>query len=81
MDKILINGNTTLNGTIKVSGSKNSALPILFATLLTDEKCQISNVPFLADITTTIDFLNFIGKKAYRNDKDEVIVESTNVKL
>lgn len=79
MDKILINGNTTLNGTVKVSGSKNSALPILFATLLTDEKCQISNVPFLADITTTIDFLNFIGKKAYRNDKDEVIVESTNV--
>lgn len=79
MDKILINGTNTLNGTIKVSGSKNSALPILFATLLTDEKCQISNVPFLADITTTIDFLNFIGKKAYRNDKDEVIVESTNV--
>ena len=47
MDKILINGNTTLNGTIKVSGSKNSALPILFATLLTDEKCQISNVQFV----------------------------------
>ena len=79
MDKILINGTNTLNGTVKVSGSKNSALPILFATLLTDEKCQISNVPFLADITTTIDFLNFIGKKAYRNDKNEVIVESTNV--
>lgn len=79
MDKILINGTNTLNGTVKVSGSKNSALPILFATLLTDEKCQISNVPFLADITTTIDFLNFIGKKAYRNDKNEVIVESTNI--
>jgi len=79
MDKILINGTNTLNGTVKVSGSKNSALPILFATLLTDEKCQISNVPFLADITTTIDFLNFIGKKAYRNDNNEVIVESTNV--
>lgn len=79
MDKILINGTNTLNGTVKVSGSKNSALPILFATLLTDEKCQISNVPFLADITTTIDFLNFIGKKAYRDDNNEVIVESTNI--
>ena len=78
MDKILINGGNQLNGTVKVSGSKNSALPILFATLLTDEKCKISNVPFLADITTTLNFLNFIGKKAYRTDNSDVIVESTN---
>ena len=78
MDKILIRGGNKLNGTIKVSGSKNSALPILFATLLTDEKCEISNVPFLADITTTLNFLNFIGKKVYRTDNANVIVESTN---
>lgn len=78
MDKILINGNNILKGTVKVSGSKNSALPILFATLLTDEKCKISNVPFLADITTTLNFLNFIGKKAYRDNNNDVIVESTN---
>ena len=78
MDKILVYGGNKLNGTVKISGSKNSALPILFATLLTDEKCKISNVPFLADITTTLNFLNFIGKKAYRTDNDDVIVESTN---
>ena len=64
MDKIVINGGKKLNGMVKISGSKNSALPILFATLLTDDKCKITNVPSLADIKTTIDFLNFIGKPA-----------------
>ncbi|MBQ3834545.1 MAG: UDP-N-acetylglucosamine 1-carboxyvinyltransferase, partial [Elusimicrobia bacterium] len=66
MDKIIIKGGNTLHGTVKVSGSKNSALPILFATLLTDDKCKIKNVPVLADIKTTVDFLNFIGKKTTR---------------
>lgn len=66
MDKIIIHGGKALKGEIKVSGSKNSALPILFATLLTDDKCKIQNVPVLADIKTTIDFLNFIGKKTVR---------------
>ncbi len=66
MDKIIIYGGNKLHGTIKVSGSKNSSLPILFATLLTDDKCKIQNVPVLADIKTTVDFLNFIGKKTIR---------------
>ncbi len=66
MDKIVIYGGKTLKGEIKASGSKNAALPILFATLLTDDKCKIGNVPVLADIKTTIDFLNFIGKKTIR---------------
>jgi UDP-N-acetylglucosamine 1-carboxyvinyltransferase len=66
MDKIIINGGKKLKGEIKISGSKNSALPILFAALLTDEPCTITNVPSLADINTTIAFLNFIGKKTIK---------------
>lgn len=66
MDKIVIHGGKKLNGEVKISGAKNSALPILFATLLTDDKCKIKNVPVLADIKTTVDFLNFIGKKTVR---------------
>ncbi|MBR3628436.1 MAG: UDP-N-acetylglucosamine 1-carboxyvinyltransferase [Elusimicrobia bacterium] len=66
MDKIVIYGGKKLNGEVKISGAKNSALPILFATLLTDDKCKIKNVPVLADIKTTVDFLNFIGKKTLR---------------
>lgn len=66
MDKIVIYGGKQLKGTVKISGAKNSALPILFATLLTDDKCKIKNIPVLADIKTTVDFLNFIGKKTTR---------------
>ncbi|MCL2799116.1 MAG: UDP-N-acetylglucosamine 1-carboxyvinyltransferase [Endomicrobia bacterium] len=66
MDKIIINGGRKLKGEVKISGSKNSALPILFASLLTDEPVAITNVPSLADIDTTIDFLNFIGKKSVK---------------
>lgn len=66
MDKIIIDGGKRLEGTVKISGSKNSALPILFAALLTDEPCTVENVPSLADIDTTIAFLNFIGKKTFK---------------
>ena len=66
MDKIVIYGGKKLNGEVKISGAKNSALPILFATLLTDDKCKIKNVPILADIKTTVNFLNFIGKNTTR---------------
>ena len=79
MDKIIINGGKKLKGTVKISGSKNSALPILFATLLTDDKCKITNVPTLADIKTTIDFLNFIGKPSTK--KTNVVTTGISSKL
>ncbi|MDR1928934.1 MAG: UDP-N-acetylglucosamine 1-carboxyvinyltransferase [Endomicrobium sp.] len=62
MEKILINGGKKLKGKINISGSKNSTLPILFATLLTDDQATITNIPSLTDVDTTIMFLNFIGK-------------------
>jgi UDP-N-acetylglucosamine 1-carboxyvinyltransferase len=49
MDKILIHGGRPLSGSIKISGSKNSALPILAATLLTREPCTLHRVPDLSD--------------------------------
>ncbi|MDR0820614.1 MAG: UDP-N-acetylglucosamine 1-carboxyvinyltransferase [Endomicrobium sp.] len=66
MGKIVIRGGKKLKGEIVVSGSKNSALPILFATLLTDDPATITNVPSLADIDTAVAFLNFIGKKTVK---------------
>lgn len=80
MDKIIINGGKKLKGAIKVSGSKNSALPILFATLLTDEPCTIENVPSLADINTTIAFLNFTGKKTIKNGSKVKTLQSGQYK-
>jgi UDP-N-acetylglucosamine 1-carboxyvinyltransferase len=66
MDKIIVKGGRRLKGAIVISGSKNAALPILFATLLTKETCEISNVPNLADINTTIALLEHINKKVER---------------
>ncbi|MDR2772634.1 MAG: UDP-N-acetylglucosamine 1-carboxyvinyltransferase [Elusimicrobiota bacterium] len=68
MDKIIIDGGKKLKGRVGISGSKNSALPILFAALLTDDPVTINNVPTLADINATLSFLNFVGKKAQKKD-------------
>ena len=54
MDKLIIKGGRPLEGEINISGAKNAALPILAATLLADAPVNISNVPHLHDITTTI---------------------------
>ena len=78
MDKIVIHGGNKLRGEVVISGSKNSALPILFATLLTDESITINNVPSLDDINTTLSFLNFIGKKAVKRGNTVEIYSSEN---
>ncbi|MBI4372065.1 MAG: UDP-N-acetylglucosamine 1-carboxyvinyltransferase [Elusimicrobia bacterium] len=64
MDRLTIEGGRPLEGTIAVSGSKNAALPILVATLLTDEPCVVDNVPAgLRDIKTTVRLLESLGKR------------------
>ena len=61
MDSIVIRGGRALEGEVDVSGSKNAALPLLFATLLTPEPCRLRNVPALADIRTTLKVLGGLG--------------------
>ncbi|MFH0948107.1 MAG: UDP-N-acetylglucosamine 1-carboxyvinyltransferase [Elusimicrobiota bacterium] len=78
MDKIIINGGKKLYGEVEISGSKNAALPILIATLLTDEKCIIKNVPLLEDINTSIALLKHLGKKI-RREKNEITILSNGV--
>lgn len=63
MDQFIIEGGRPLKGTVKISGSKNAALPILIATLLTDDPCVIDNVPNLRDIRTTFRLLESLGKR------------------
>lgn len=64
MDKLVIEGGVHLKGEVTVSGSKNSVLPILAATLLTDEPCVIKGAPFLRDTTTMLRILRSLGKNA-----------------
>ncbi|MFM0052563.1 UDP-N-acetylglucosamine 1-carboxyvinyltransferase [Caballeronia grimmiae] len=61
MDKLVITGGTKLSGEITVSGAKNAALPILCASLLTAEDVQLSNVPNLKDVRTTLELLRQMG--------------------
>lgn len=74
MDKIVIEGGVPLKGNIVVSGAKNAALPILAATLLTEEKCIIKNVPVLRDVLTMLRILRSLGVKT-QMDGNKVIIE------
>jgi len=61
MDKLIVSGGQPLRGEARISGAKNSALPLLMAALLTDKPLRISNVPHLHDITTTMELLGRLG--------------------
>ncbi len=66
MDKILVYGGHKLNGNVRVSGSKNSALPILAACLLTKETCVIRRVPDLSDVHYMLQILTQLGAEVER---------------
>lgn len=61
MDKLLINGPSKIEGEIRISGSKNSALPILASGLLSKGSVRIGNLPHLNDVTTMIELLSCLG--------------------
>jgi UDP-N-acetylglucosamine 1-carboxyvinyltransferase len=63
MDKLVVTGGARLKGRVEISGSKNSALPILAATLLTPETCVLYNVPDLSDIRFMLEILSRLGAK------------------
>jgi UDP-N-acetylglucosamine 1-carboxyvinyltransferase len=77
MDKLVIEGGIKLKGEVTVSGSKNSVLPILAATLLTDAPCVIRDVPNLRDTITMLKILRALGKTA-ELDNGTVQVSSTS---
>ena len=66
MDKILVHGGKKLSGSVRISGSKNSALPILAATLLTKEQCVVHHVPDLSDIHYMLQILSHLGAQVER---------------
>jgi|TARA_B110000879_G_scaffold85938_2_gene118623 UDP-N-acetylglucosamine 1-carboxyvinyltransferase len=80
MDKLLITGGVRLNGEIRIAGAKNSALPILAATLLTRDPVQVCNLPHLYDITTMIELLGCMGVQPVIDEKLNVEVDSSTIK-
>ena len=61
MDKIEISGGIPLNGNITISGAKNATLPLIAATILTDEPVTLNNVPNLSDVHTLLKLLQLLG--------------------
>jgi len=80
MDKLLIKGGIPLDGEIRIAGAKNSALPILAASLLTHETVQICNLPHLYDITTMLELLGCMGVEPIVDEKLNVEVNSSTIK-
>ena len=79
MDKLLISGPCRLEGEIRISGSKNSALPILAASLLSDEAVKIRNIPHLHDITTMIELLRCLGVEVLIDEKLGVEIHANSI--
>ena len=63
MDSLIINGGKKLIGDIPISGSKNACLPMMIASLMTDEKMTLKNIPMLSDVKTLISILESLGTK------------------
>ena len=63
MDVFIIKGGKTLSGEVFVSGAKNSALPVMAASILADSPCEIQGVPEIKDISTMAEILTCIGAK------------------
>ena len=79
MDKLIIHGGASIEGEVSISGAKNSALPILSATLLTDQPVTISNVPHLHDITTTIELLGLMGSRITVNERMHIEIDNAQI--
>ena len=76
MDKFVVEGGRALKGEVNISGAKNAALPILAATLLTNEPCIIQNVPKLRDVKTMLKILSSLGKAAEFKGNGKIKIES-----
>lgn len=79
MDKLEIRGGKALSGEVRISGAKNSALPILAATLLADGPVTVRNLPHLHDITTMIALLRCMGVELIIDEKLGVEVHGETV--
>lgn len=79
MQKLIIQGGTPLCGEITISGAKNAALPVLCASLLTRETLQITNLPFLKDVTTMLALLEQMGTRVSTDSSSEVALTAAHL--
>lgn len=79
MDKFFIEGGKCLRGDVRISGAKNSALPIIASTLLTKAPVVINNLPDLQDVNTMLKLIERMGVSIGRKEPMQVCVDSANI--
>tara|TARA_Y200000002_G_scaffold329424_1_gene293518 strand:+ start:891 stop:2150 length:1260 start_codon:yes stop_codon:yes gene_type:complete len=79
MEKLLIKGGASLRGEISCSGAKNAALPMIAATILSDENVILKNLPYLQDITTMFELLGSMGADILLNENMDFTIASNNL--
>ena len=77
MSQFLITGGTPLKGEIRCAGNKNAALPIIAATVLTDEDCVLENAPAIRDVEAMLSLLEGLGKKIERPSKGVITIRGS----
>ncbi len=80
MDQLIVKGGYPLHGNVKISGAKNSGLPILIASLLSDQPLRVSNIPHLQDVTTALDLLGRLGAAVELDENMTVVVSASQVR-
>ena len=79
MKKLAINGGFPLNGSVKISGAKNAALPMMTASILSDHDIVLNGVPHLADVRTMINLLESMGIEISKNHKDSLTFNASGI--
>lgn len=79
MAKLIINGGKPLNGVVKVSGSKNAALPLIAGSILCDET-KLTNVPRIKDVESMLEIIDQLGGEYKWTGENEVLINAKNVK-
>ncbi|SCY87287.1 UDP-N-acetylglucosamine 1-carboxyvinyltransferase [Alkaliphilus peptidifermentans] len=79
MGKIIVQKSKPLKGTVRVSGAKNSVLPILAASLLSTDKCVLEDVPALNDVDVICEVLSCLGADVKRIERDKIEVNSSAI--
>ena len=80
MEKLLIKGGASIKGEISCSGAKNAALPMIAATILSDEDVILKNLPYLQDITTMFELLGSMGADILLNENMDFTIATNNLK-
>ena len=81
MRKLMIRGGNPLCGDVNISGMKNSALPVIFGTIVANDVCTISNLPDVSDIALALETLETIGAEVRFTSKSTAIIDTRGVQM